>query len=371
MYATRADCGLQGGAGSTSRPGTTMGTLSRQGSAIDESANAAASAISSRSTVSRHGIVSRHASGSDVLADAYACGNSHRGATSRAALSRHASIEALPPGSATRGTTSKRGLPPRHPSNLEATGGVTSSGMPSKVAIGRSALSRHASAEVLAAGVSSGSIPSTSVPFQRAAYGFVVATATAGRSGGHDRQRPVAADVNTSIAEAVTRVERGDKPQEHVSGNVPVPDRDGAEAAVASRADHSMGTDAELEGNASQVVSDLMEARTNYPALMVPLIRLPTHKSTLKSAASLYAASGVVDDLFTSRETFVNGDAEPMTRARHHYGLSPRQLEEENEKRKEFASNLGAWYKAQLQRRARVNIQSVRTISRSNSKGSE
>ena len=346
-----------------------MEPLSRHGSVIDESANAAGSAISTRSTVSRHGIVSRHPSGTDVLADAYASGSSHRGATNRAALSRHASAEVLAPGSATRGTTSKRGLPPRHPSNLESTGGVTTSGMPSKVATGRSALSRHASAEVLAPGVSNGSIPSTFVPFKRAAYGPIAAAATAGRSGGHDRQRPVAADISTGNAETVTGAERGEKPQQHVPGHVTALDPDGAEAA--SRADRSMGTDAELEGNASQVVSELMEARTNYPALMDPLIRLPTHKSTLKSAASLYAASGVVDDLFTSRETFVNGDAEPMTRARHHYGLSPRQLEEENAKRKEFASNLGAWYKAQLQRRARVNIQSVRTISRSNSKGSE
>ena len=371
MYATHADCALQSGAGFTSRPGATMEPLSRHGSVIDESANGAASAISSRSTVSRHGIVSRHPSGSDVLADAYASGSSQRGATNRGGLSRHASVEVLAPGSATRGTTSKRGLPPRHPSNLEATGGVTTSGMPSKGATGRSALSRHASAEVLAPGVSNGSIPSTSVPFKRAAYGSVVPTATVGRSGGHERQRPVAVGANTGNAEAVTGAEREEKLQEHVSGHVPTPDCDGAEAAVTIRADRSMGTNVELEGNASQVVSDLMEARTNYPALMDPLIRLPTHKSTLKSAASLYAASGVVDDLFTSRETFVNGDAEPMTRARHHYGLSPRQLEEENAKRKEFASNLGAWYKAQLQRRARVNIQSVRTISRSNSKGSE
>ena len=100
------------------------------------------------------------------------------------------------------------------------------------------------------------------------------------------------------------------------------------------------------------------------------LVRQPV-KEPLKSVASLYAASGVVDELFTEKQTYVNGGVEPMTRPRHQYGLSPRQMEEEREKRKEFASNLSAWYKVQLQRRLRNNASGFRTISRSNSKITE
>ena len=105
----------------------------------------------------------------------------------------------------------------------------------------------------------------------------------------------------------------------------------------------------------------------SLPELSSTLVREPV-KSGLKSQASMFAASGVVDELYTERQTYVNGGAEPMTRQRHQFGLSPREMQEEREKRKEFADNLAAWYKLQLQRRLRNNASGVRVISRSNSR---
>lgn len=149
-----------------------------------------------------------------------------------------------------------------------------------------------------------------------------------------------------------------------------------AQSRLQSVADESRGahahSPASLEDHQEQHFDDGDDGmQPRLQAAVTFLVRLPMQKTVLKSAASLYAASGVVDDLFSAKQTYVQGDKEPMTRARHQYGLSPRQVEEEGEKRKEFANNLGAWYKAQLQRRTRVNTPGGRAISRSSSKVSE
>lgn len=114
-----------------------------------------------------------------------------------------------------------------------------------------------------------------------------------------------------------------------------------------------------------------ISAQTSLPFALTTFVSLPTKRSVLKSAASMYAASGVVDDLFTPRDTYEHGDIKPMTRARHQFGLSAEQLAADNERQKEFASSLGAWYKSQLQRHARITTPGSRAISRSNSRVSE
>ena len=114
-----------------------------------------------------------------------------------------------------------------------------------------------------------------------------------------------------------------------------------------------------------------INGQPNLPFALTSLASLPAHKSVLKSAASMYAASGVVDDLFTPRDMYEHGDVKPMTRTRHQFGLSAEQLAADNERQKEFASGLGAWYKSQLQRHARITTLGGRAISRSNSRVSE
>lgn len=114
-----------------------------------------------------------------------------------------------------------------------------------------------------------------------------------------------------------------------------------------------------------------LRSQSSIPFVVEPLVRLPHQRSTLRSAKSIYALSGVVDDLFTPRERYVNGDAAPMTKARHQFGLSSEQVAADIKKQKEFAGNLAAWYKAQLKRHAHINTSSGRVLSRSNSKISD
>lgn len=131
---------------------------------------------------------------------------------------------------------------------------------------------------------------------------------------------------------------------------------------AASFAAHTNRADVDLKAVRSQ---------TSIPFAVEPLVSLPNHKSMLKSAASTYAAAGVVDALFTPRDTYVNGDAAPMTKARHHFGLSSEQVAADIEKQKQFASSLASWYKLQLKRRARNSASGGRALSRSNSKTSD
>lgn len=98
---------------------------------------------------------------------------------------------------------------------------------------------------------------------------------------------------------------------------------------------------------------------------------LPHQRSALRSAASSYAASGVVDDLFRPRDTYVNGDTQPMTKPMHHFGMSSEQVAADIKKQKEFAGSLAVWYKSQLKRHARVNASGGRILSRSNSRISD
>lgn len=112
-------------------------------------------------------------------------------------------------------------------------------------------------------------------------------------------------------------------------------------------------------------------SQPSVPFAAEPLIRLPHKKSSLKTAASMYAASGIVDSLFAPRNTYLNGDAAPMTKARHHFGMSSEQVAADIKKQKKFASGLAAWYKTQLKRHARSNTAGGRALSRSNSSISE
>ena len=114
-----------------------------------------------------------------------------------------------------------------------------------------------------------------------------------------------------------------------------------------------------------------LRSQSSIPFAVEPLFRQPYQRSTLQSAASIYAASGVVDDLFTPRDTYVNGDAAPMTKVRHQFGLSSEQVAADIKKQKEFAGNLAAWYKAQLKPHARINASGGRVLSRSNSRISD
>lgn len=114
-----------------------------------------------------------------------------------------------------------------------------------------------------------------------------------------------------------------------------------------------------------------LRSQPSIPFAVEPLVRLPHQKSSLKTAASMYAASGVVDSLFAPRDTYLNGDTAPMTKARHHFGMSSEQVAADIKKQKEFASGLATWYKTQLKRHARSNASGGRALSRSNSSNSE
>jgi len=347
---TEAMCLVAGPAG---RSGTPLGLFSRPGSGAELFADATAtSAASHRSAASRRGHVSRHPSGADVLAGANTPGHSDRSGVNTKALSRHVSCEVLVPGTSNPGTAGRRGILSRHPSGNNALADATVTGMFNKGGVLRGAMSRHASAEGLTPAV-----PNMK-PYSSSAVSSRPAASDSGAAS--DRQRSAAgADAASAegVAEAAER-----------KGSASV-----SNSAEEQQSSHSVKTGSQSQQHNNQPFDSLnvTEETVMLPSLVEPLVRLPTHKSALKSAASLYAASGVVDDLFTPKETYVNGGAEPMTRARHHYGLSPRQIEGDSEKRKEFASNLGAWYKAQLQRRARVNTSGARVMSRSNSKLSD
>lgn len=123
--------------------------------------------------------------------------------------------------------------------------------------------------------------------------------------------------------------------------------------------------------NRADAVLNTLTSQPSIPFAVEPLVRMPHQKSSLKTAASMYAASGVVDSLFAPRDTFLNGDAAPMTKARHHFGMSSEQVAADIKKQKEFASGLAAWYKTQLKRHARSNAAGGRALSRSNSSNSE
>ena len=226
-------------------------------------------------------------------------------------------------------------------------------GMFNRGGVLRGVMSRHSSAEALTTAVMNKKPYSSSAVASRPA---------AFDSGAASNRQRSAADVDTASAEGMTEAADMKGSGTSVSNTV--------EEQQSSQSVHT-GSQSQQHNNHPFESSNATEETVMLPSLVERLVRLPTHKSVLKSAASLYAASGVVDDLFTPKETYVNGGAEPMTRPRHHYGLSPRQIEEDSEKRKEFASTLGAWYKAQLQRRARVNTSSARVMSRSNSKLSD
>ena len=346
-----AMCVVVGPAG---RSGTALGLSSRPGSGVDRFADATAtSAASHRSVASRRGRVSRHPSGTDVLAGVSIPGLSDRSNANSKAVSRHVSSEVLVPGISNSGPAGRRGILSRHPSGIDASADATITGMFNKGGVLRGAMSRHSSAEDLTPAVLNKKPYSSSAVASRPAASDNCAAS--------HRQRS-ATDANAASAEGMTEAANMKGSSTSVSNT--------AEKQLTS---HSLHTGSQSEGHNNQPFesSNVTEETVMLPSLVERLVRLPTHKSVLKSAASLYAASGVVDDLFTPKETYVNGGAEPMTRPRHHYGLSPRQIEEDSEKRKEFASNLGAWYKAQLQRRARVNTSSARVISRSNSKLSD
>ncbi len=348
---TEAMCFVAGPAG---RSGTALGLSSRPGSGADLFADApATSAASHRSAASRRGHVSRHPSGTDVLAGVNTPGLSDRSGVNTKALSRHVSSEILVPGTSTPGAANRRGILSRHPSGIDASADATITGMLNKGGVLRGAMSRHSSAEGLTPAVTN------TKPYSSSAVSSRPAASVSGAAS--DRQAS-AADVFAASAEGMTEAAY----------------MKGSSASVSNTAEEQQSSHLVKTGSQSQRhnnqpfdSSNVIEETVMLPSLVERLVRLPTHKSVLKSAASLYAASGVVDDLFTPKETYVNGGAEPMTRARHHYGLSPRQIEEDSEKGKEFASNLGAWYKAQLQRRARVNTSSARVMSRSNSKLSD
>lgn len=341
-------------AGPAGQSGTALGLLSRPGSGAELFADATATlAASHGSAASRRGHVSRHPSGTDVLADANTPGLLDRNNVNKKASSRRVSSEVLVPGTSTPGTAGRRGILSRHPSGINASADATVTGMLNKGGVLRGAMSRRSSAEGLTPAVINKKPYSSSTVLSRPA---------AVDNGAASNRQWSAADVDAASAEGTTEAA----------------ERKGSSTSVSNTAEEqqsspSVTTDSQFQRHNNQPFdsSDVTEETVMLPSLVERLVRLPTHKSVLKSAASLYAASGVVDDLFTPKATYVNGGAEPMTRARHHYGLSPREIEEDSEKRKEFASNLGSWYKAHLQRRARVNTSSARVMSRSNSKLSE
>lgn len=328
------------------------------------------------------GLLSRHASGVDAsLAEVTASGVSNRSAASRGGLSRRAS-------------------------GVDASAGVTASGISNRSAAGKGAVSRQVSGEVTTA-------PETSSRFTTASASRSITTAPASRRAGHgripsgnsagvDSKRPAAAsgakaasagaagkangEVGSSGANATEKVRLQQKQlegsshaadthpqqQHQMPSNSPAQASQNSEHALHDQGNNRVGASAETLASAADMEQQLghsLDKKLPSIAAIAPLI--PTNRSVLKSAASLYAASGVVDDLFIAKERYVNGGAEPMTKARHHYGLSPREIEEETEKRKQFAYNLGAWYKAQLQRRARINTPGTRAMSRSNSKVSD
>ena len=344
-------------AGPASRSSTALGLFSRPGSGTDMFADVTAtSAASHRSAASGRGRLSRHPSGTDVLACVSIPGLSDRSNANSKAVSRHVSSELLVPGASNSGAAGRHGILSRHPSGIDASADATITGVFNKGGVLRGAVSRHSSAEGLTTAVTTA--VSNKKPYSSSA---VLSRPAASNSVAASDRQQSAADVNAASAEGVT--EAAD-----MKGDASVSST--AEEQQSSQSVHT-GSQSQQHNNQPFDSSNVTEETVVLPSLVERLVRLPTHKSVLKSAASLYAASGVVDDLFTPKETYVNGGAEPMTRARHHYGLSPREIEEDREKRKEFASNLGAWYKAQLQRRARVNTSGARVMSRSNSKLSD
>ena len=138
-------------------------------------------------------------------------------------------------------------------------------------------------------------------------------------------------------------------------------------------ADQRLSDQAHSRDNINRANAGLstLSSQPSVPFAAEPLVRLPHHKSLLETAASMYAASGVVDSLFAPRNTYLNGDAAPMTKARHHFGMSSEQVAADIKKQKEFASGLAAWYKTQLKRHAQHNAAGGRALSRSNSSNSE
>ena len=133
-------------------------------------------------------------------------------------------------------------------------------------------------------------------------------------------------------------------------------------SALAESADTAQpGQTNSKDGAASPVGTTLQAVRSqsSIPFAVAPLVRLPHERSTLESAASVYAESGVVDDLFTPKDTYVGGDAAYMTKARHHFGLSSEQVAADIKKQKEFAGSLAAWYKSQFKGHARMNAHQV------------
>ena len=300
-----------------------------------------------------------------------------RGAN-RAALSRHSS-----------GTA---------PANTSPSAGAhTPYAVVSPSAASRSALSRHTSVDAPAVGAGPSVSTKSSLSSRRKA-GIVAAAAALARE---DRQKPDLpgdAVVTAAAAEGAAQADRqtcdGDikaeaavhdciGQQDANCGSADYQSQEGAtrwsslaahrraeEPSVPHLLDCTDGPSAGVQSDEQQFHGSSAQGQQASPVAVRSIVRRQIKGAELKSAASLYAASGVVDDLFMSKETYVNGGAEPMTKARHQYGLSPRELEQEGEKRKAFAMNLGAWYKAQLQHRARNNT-GARNVSRSNSKVSD
>ena len=118
----------------------------------------------------------------------------------------------------------------------------------------------------------------------------------------------------------------------------------------------------------ANICQQSVRSLSSIPCAFEPL---PHQRSALRSAASIYAASGVVDDLFRPRDTYVNGNAEPMTKDMHHFGMSSEQVAADVKKQKDFAGSLAVWYKLQLKQHARINAPGGRVFSRSNSRTSD
>ena len=114
-----------------------------------------------------------------------------------------------------------------------------------------------------------------------------------------------------------------------------------------------------------------VRSQSSMPIAIESFVRLPHQGSALQSVASIHAASGVVDDLFMPRTTYVNGEAASMTKARHHFGLSSEQVAADCQKQQELASSLAAWFKSELKQHARINASGGRVLSRTNSRISD
>ncbi|KAL3143618.1 hypothetical protein ABBQ38_002415 [Trebouxia sp. C0009 RCD-2024] len=162
----------------------------------------------------------------------------------------------------------------------------------------------------------------------------------------------------------------------HILYTQPIHEHSTANAAAAGTAQ------SDVRGGAVSLTAEAnrahfgMEAVSAQPStsdsyLAEPLSTLPIHTSALKSAASMYAASSGVDNLFTLGNKHITGDAGLSNKVRHQVSQPSEQSAADNETQKEFESGLLSWYKSQLQRHARSIAPGGRALSRSNSKDSD